>query len=321
MKLENLKSMNNAVKPTSKPVSLRRQEALWAYIFISPWLIGFVVFTLGPMIASLVLSLTKYNITTAPVFIQFDNYIKLFTGDPKFWHSLGVTVRFALIAIPLNLVFGFVLALLLNQEVPALAFWRTIYYLPSVIAGVAVAILWSLIFNPRFGILNWLLSLVGIDGPGWLASPDWAVPALIIMSLWSVGGGMIIYLSGLQSIPTTLYEAAELDGANSWQRLFYITIPLMSPVIFYNLVIGIIGTFQYFTEVYVITATADTGLGGPAESTLFYNVYLYSNAFRYLSMGYASAMAWILFIIVLVLTLLVFRSSALWVYYEGALRK
>jgi multiple sugar transport system permease protein len=321
MKLENLNLRNNAVKPTSKPISLRRQEALWAYIFISPWLIGFVIFTLGPMIASLILSLTEYNIISAPVFIQFDNYIKLFTGDARFWHSLGITVKFALVAIPLNLILGFVLALLLNQKVPGVAFWRTIYYLPSVIAGVAVAILWSLIFNPRFGILNWLLSLVGIDGPGWLASPDWAIPALIIMSLWSVGGGMIIYLSGLQSIPTAFYEAAELDGANAWQRLFYITIPLMSPVIFYNLVIGIIGTFQYFTEVYVITATADTGLGGPLESTIFYNVYLYSNAFRYLNMGYASALAWVLFLIVLVLTLLVFRSSALWVYYEGALRK
>ncbi|MGE5249087.1 MAG: carbohydrate ABC transporter permease [Bacteroidota bacterium] len=321
MRLAGLSAANNTAKPASKPFSLRRQEAVWGYIFISPWLIGFVVFTLGPMIASLVLSLTRYNITTAPAFIGLQNYIKLFTGDPKFWHSLSVTVRFASIAIPLNLTFGFVLAFLLNQKVPGLAFWRTVYYLPSVIAGVAVAILWNLIFNPRFGILNWLLSLIGIDGPGWLQSPDWAIPALIIMSLWSVGGGMIIYLSGLQSIPTTLYEAAELDGANSFQRLFYITIPLMSPVIFYNLVIGIIGTFQYFTEVYVLTATADTGLGGPAEATLFYNVYLYSNAFRYLNMGYASALAWVLFLIVLVLTLLVFRSSALWVYYEGELRK
>ena len=321
MSLERMKLKANAVKRVSKPMTMTRQETLWGYIFISPWIIGFLVFTLGPMIASLVLSLTQYNITTPPVFIGLDNYIKLFTADYRFWHSLGITVKFALIAIPLNLVFGFVLALLLNQNVPGVPFWRTIYYLPSVIAGVAVAILWSLIFNPRFGILNWLLSLVGIDGPGWLASPDWALPALIIMSLWSVGGGMIIYLSGLQSIPTALYEAAELDGANAWQRLFNITIPLMSPVIFYNLVIGIIGTFQYFTEVYVITATSDTGLGGPLESTLFYNVYLYSNAFRYLNMGYASALAWVLFVIVLVLTLLVFRSSALWVYYEGELRK
>jgi multiple sugar transport system permease protein len=319
--LESLKLRNNAAKPKSNPMSLSRRETLWGYVFISPWLFGFIVFTVGPMIASLVLSFTRYNVTSPPVFIGLENYVKLFAGDPRFWHSLGITVRFALVAIPLNLVFGFVLALLLNQNVPGVAFWRTVYYLPSVIAGVAVAILWSLIFNPRFGILNWLLSLVGIDGPGWLASPDWAVPALIIMSLWSVGGGMIIYLSGLQSIPTALYEAAQIDGANAAQRLFYITIPLMSPVIFYNLVIGIIGTFQYFTEVYVITATADTGLGGPLESTLFYNVYLYSNAFRYLNMGYASALAWVLFVIVLVLTLLVFRSSALWVYYEGELRK
>jgi multiple sugar transport system permease protein len=321
MESQAVKLEGQKVKPASRPMSMKKREALWGYLLISPWLIGFVVFTLGPMIASLLLSLTRYNITTTPVFVQFENYIKLFTDDPKFWHSLGITVRFALVAIPLSLTFGFVLALLLNQNVPGLAFWRTIYYLPSVIAGVAVAILWSLIFNPRFGILNWLLGLVGIDGPGWLASPDWAIPALIIMSLWSVGGGMIIYLSGLQSIPTALYEAAELDGANSTQRLFYITLPLMSPVIFYNLVIGIISTFQYFTEVYVITATADTGLGGPAEATLFYNVYLYSNAFRYLNMGYASAMAWVLFLIVLVLTLLIFRSSAFWVYYEGELRK
>jgi multiple sugar transport system permease protein len=319
--LESLKLRNHTVKPKSKHLSLRQRETLWGYIFISPWLIGFVIFTLGPMIASLILSLTRYNITTAPVFIGLGNYIKLFANDPRFWHSLGITVKFAMVAIPLNLMFGFSLALLLNQNVPGVPFWRTIYYLPSVIAGVAVAILWALIFNPRYGILNWALSLVGIDGPGWLASPNWALPALVIMSLWSVGGGMIIYLSGLQSIPTALYEAAQIDGANARQRLFYITIPLMSPVIFYNLVIGIIATFQYFTEVYVITATADTGLGGPLESTLFYNVYLYSNAFRYLNMGYASALAWVLFVIVLVLTLLVFRSSALWVYYEGELRK
>jgi multiple sugar transport system permease protein len=309
------------MRPKTRTLSLRRNEAMWGYIFISPWLIGFAVFTLGPMIASLVLSLTEYKITTPPVFLGLTNYVKLLTADAKFWHSLGITVKFAVVAIPLNLVVGFALAFLLNQNVPFLPFWRTVFYLPSIIAGVAVAILWTLIFNPRFGILNWFLGLAGVQGPGWLSSPDWAVPALIIMSLWSVGGGMIIYLSGLQSIPTAFYEAAQLDGANGWQQLFRITIPLMSPVIFYNLVIGIIGTFQYFTEVYVITASSDTGLGGPAEATLFYNVYLYSNAFRYLNMGYASAMAWVLFVIVLLLTLLVFRSSALWVYYEGELRK
>jgi multiple sugar transport system permease protein len=294
---------------------MRRREAIWAYVLISPWLIGFVIFTLGPMIVSLALSLTDYQIVNTPAFIGLANYVKMFTIDTKFWHSLGVTVTYALIAIPLNLIFGFGLAFLLNQKVPGLPFWRTIFYMPSVIAGVAVAILWGLIFNPRYGILNWALGLIGIHGPGWLTSPDWALPALILMSLWSVGGGMIIYLAGLQSIPTTLYEAAELDGANGWQKLFRVTLPLMTPVIFFNLVIGIIGTFQYFTEAYVLTA------GGPAEATLFYNLYLYRNAFNYLNMGYASALAWILFLIVMILTLLVFRSSAMWVYYEGELKK
>jgi multiple sugar transport system permease protein len=295
--------------------ALRRREALWGYIFVSPWIVGFIVFTLGPMVASLVLSLARYNIVDAPVFIGLDNYLKLFTADPKFWHSLGVTVTYAVFAVPLNLVFGFALAFLLNQKVPWVAFWRTMFYMPSVTSGVAVALLWGMIFNPRFGILNWALGLAGIDGPGWLASPDWALPALILMSLWSVGGGMIIYLAGLQGIPTALYEAARIDGASAWRELIHITIPLMTPVIFYNLVIGIIGTFQYFTEAYVLTR------GGPAESTMFYNLYLYNNAFSYLDMGYASALAWVLFMIVLALTILVFRSSAAWVYYEGELRK
>jgi multiple sugar transport system permease protein len=193
--------------------------------------------------------------------------------------------------------------------------WRTLYYLPSVTPGVAAAILWGIIFNPTFGIMNWFLSIVGIKGPGWLSSQQWALPALIIMSLWSVGGGMIIYLAGLQGIPTALYEAAELDGANSVKKLTHITIPLMTPVIFYNLIVGIIGTFQFFTSVYVLTR------GGPAEATLFYNLYLYNTAFRYLDMGYASALAWVLFIVILIITLLVFRSSAMWVYYEGEIRR
>jgi multiple sugar transport system permease protein len=312
-----------AITSMSKPqaTSLRKRESRWAYLFVSPWILGFIVFTAGPMIASLILSLTRYNITSAPIFIGLDNYIKLFAGDPKFWHSLRITVVYAVTAIPLGLAFGFALAYLLNLKVPGVAFWRTSFYLPSVSPAVATAILWGFIFNPRFGILNWLLSLVGIRGPGWLASPDWALPALIIMSLWSVGGGMIIYLAGLQGIPTSLYESAQIDGANGWKQLRHITIPLMTPVIFYNLVIGIIGTFQYFTEVYVLTTSAQGGLGGPAESTLFYNVYLYKNAFTYREMGYASALAWVLFLIVLLLTLLVFRSSAAWVYYEGEMRR
>jgi multiple sugar transport system permease protein len=316
-------SQGTLESPTLRPRagSLSRRESRWAYLYISPWLIGFVVLTAGPMIASLVLSLTQYNIVSAPTWTGLGNYIKLFTGDPKFWHSLGVTVTYAVVAIPLGLIFGFALAYLLNLKVPAVPFWRTVFYLPAVMPAVASALLWGFIFNPRYGILNWLLSLVGIHGPGWLASRTWALPALIIMSLWGVGGGMIIYLAGLQSIPTTLYESAQIDGASGWQQVRHITLPLMTPVIFYNLVIGIIGTFQYFTEVYVLTANASGGLGGPAEATLFYNIYLYNNAFRYLNMGYASALAWVLFVIVLALTLLVFKSSAAWVYYEGEVRR
>lgn len=299
-------------------LSLRQRESLWAYLFILPWIVGFAIFTLGPMAASLYYSFTKFNIIDPPVWRGIANYTNLFR-DPLFWQSLKVTIKFALMALPLNLVIGFLLAVLLNQNIPGVNIWRTLYFLPSVVAGVAVALLWVRIFNTRIGMLNpFLQNVLGIDNPpGWLQDPDWAVPALVIMSLWSVGGSMIIYLAGLQGVPTTLYEAAKIDGANTWQRFWNITIPMMTPVIFYNLVLGLIGAFNYFTEVYVATS----GNGGPVRSTLFYNLYLYQNAFRFFEMGYASAMAWVLFILVLIVTLLVFRSSPYWVYYEGELRK
>jgi len=298
-----------------KVLSLSKREALTAYLLITPWIVGFIIFTLGPMIASLTFSFTNFSITKPTQFLGLANFIQMFFQDYRFWLSLRVTLTFAIFAIPLGLVFGLLLALLLNAKVPGIAVWRTIYYTPSVVSGVAVAILWGYLFNPQYGVINWLLSLVNIKGPGWLGSPDWALPALIIMSLWGVGGGMIIYLAGLQGIPTALYEAAEVDGANSVQKFFKITLPLITPVLFYNLVIGIIGTFQYFTNAYVMTG------GGPVERTLFYNLYLYNNAFRYQQLGYASALAWVLFIIVLILTMLVFRSSAMWVYYEGELKR
>jgi len=303
------------VRP-KRVMSLSRREARNAYLLITPWIIGFIIFTLGPMIASLIFSFTNYSIARPPMkFLGLANFIQMFFHDYRFWLSLRVTLTFAIFAIPLGLVFGLLLALLLNAKVPGIAIWRTLYYTPSVVSGVAVAILWLYLFNPQYGVINWLLSLVKVQGPGWLTSPDWALPALIIMSLWGVGGGMIIYLAGLQGIPTTLYEAAEVDGANSIQKFFNITLPLITPVLFYNLVIGIIGTFQYFTNAYVMTS------GGPVERTLFYNLYLYNNAFSYQEMGYASAMAWFLFFLVLVLTMLVFRSSAMWVYYEGELKR
>lgn len=307
---------DTAVALTKKRgLSLGRREAVWAYLLISPWIVGFLVFTLGPMVASLFFSLTDYDIVNRLHFLGADNYAKIFAGDPLFWHSLRITLTYAVVAVPLGLVFGFILAFMLNAKIAGVSVWRTVYYVPSVLAGVATAILWSSLFNPRFGIINWILSWFGVKGPGWLSSPSWALPALIVMSLWGVGGGMIIYLAGLQGIPTTLYDAAMVDGANAWHKLRHVTLPMMTPIIFYNLVMGVIGTFQYFTNAYVMTS------GGPAQATLFYNLYLYNNAFRYMKMGYASALAWILFVIVLALTILILRSSAAWVYYEGSLRR
>lgn len=300
-----------------RPWTLSQQEAVWAYLFISPWIIGFFIFTVGPMLASLYFSATEYNVIDPPEWVGLANYNRLFLNDPLFWHSLKVTLNYALMALPLGLLIGFFLAILLNQKIPGVNLWRTVYFLPSVVAGVAVTLLWIRIFNTRIGILNPFLEKVfGIKGPGWLQDPDWALPALVIMGLWGVGGSMIIYLAGLQGIPTTLYEAATLDGANTWQRFQNVTLPMMTPVIFYNLVLGLIGSFQYFTEAYV----ASGGEGGPVRSTLVYNLYLYQNAFKFFDMGYASALAWILFLIVLILTVLVFRSSDFWVFYEGEIR-
>lgn len=293
----------------------RRREALFAYLFISPWLLGFIIWEVGPMIASLVLSLTKYNITSPPIFVGLANYKRAFTEDPLFWHSLKVTATYAAFAIPLGLILGFTVALLLNFDIPGVSIWRTVYYLPSVISGVAVAILWQFIFQPQFGILNTLLKMMGLKGPEWLYSTTWVLPAFIIMSLWGIGGGMVIYLAGLQGIPTALYESAQIDGANWWQQLWKITLPMMTPTIFFNLVMGLIGTFQIFTSAYVMTQ------GGPMYASLFYNLYLYNNAFVFFEMGYASMLAWVLFAIILILTLLTIKSSAAWVYYEGELRR
>lgn len=304
--------------PQRRSWSLSRKEAAWAYAFIGPWIVGFIVFTVGPMLASLYFSFTEYNIVDTPRWIGLNNYINLFK-DELFWRSLGVTFKFAALALPLGLVLSYFLAVLLNQKIPGVNLWRTIYFLPTVVAGVAVAVLWLRILHPSNGILNLFLAWFGIKGPGWLASRDWAVPAFVIISLWGVGGSVIIYLAGLQGVPTDLYDAAKVDGASLWQRFQHVTLPMTTPVIFYNLVLGLIGTFQYFTEVYVVTS-ANNDLGGPARATLFYNLYLYQNAFKYFHMGYASTQAWVLFIIVLILTLLIFRSSNVWVYYEGQLK-
>ena len=292
-----------------KKLPAGKREALEGYLFISPWLIGFLVFTLGPLVASIFISLSKWDIFSAPQFVGFENYIAMFR-DPLFKKSLWNTFYYSIFSIPLGMAGGLALALLLNQKVKGLPIFRTIFYLPSVTSGVAVALLWKWIFNPEFGIANAILNFFGFPGLQWLNSPTWAMPALIIMSLWGVGGGMLIYLAGLQGIPRQLYEAAELDGAGSWAYFINITLPMLTPTLFFQLITGIIGSFQIFTQAFVMTN------GGPVNATLFYVLYLYRNAFQWWKMGYASALAWFLFVVILILTLIQFRLSKRWVHYD-----
>jgi multiple sugar transport system permease protein len=294
---------------------LGRKEAIACYLFIAPWLLGLLIFTAGPMLASLVISLTRWAMTGTPHWLWFANYGEALR-DPLFWQSLKVTMLYSAVSVPLNLCLGLFVAILMNQKIPGMNVFRTIYYLPSVVSGVAVAILWTLVFNSQWGVLNTTLwTVFHIRGPQWLLSETWVLPAFIVMSMWSIGGGMIIYLAGLQSVPTELYEAAQLDGANRLGKFRYVTIPWISPVIFFNLVMGIIGSFQVFTSSYVMTQ------GGPNNASLFYLLYLYRNAWKYFKMGYASALAWIAFAITMAFTLMVIRSSSAWVYYEGVRRR
>jgi multiple sugar transport system permease protein len=290
---------------------LARREALTFYLLISPWLLGLLLFVLGPMAASLVISFTRWDLLSPAKFVGLQNYEKMFTRDPLFWQSLKVTAVYTLVYVPVELAGGLVLALLMNQRLRLGSAYRTIYYLPSVLPGVAFVVLWMWLLHPDMGLINSLLSRVGIEGPRWLADPDWALPALLMMSLWGLGRAMVIYLASLQGIPKQLYEAAAIDGAGAWHSFWKITLPMLTPTIFFNLVLSVISTFQTFTSAFVATD------GGPLDSTLFYVLYLFRQAFQFFNMGYASALAWILFLIILVLTLLIVRSSDRWVYYEG----
>lgn len=283
-------------------------------LFLSPWLIGFFAFTLYPMIVSLYYSFTIYHSKRAPEWVGFENYVNLFS-DKDFFISLNNTLYMVVIAVPLGLIASFICALLLNLKVRGQAFYRVVYFLPSIVPTVAGTILFLWLLNPQVGLVNTLLAKIGIDGPNWMADPNWSKPALILLGMWGMGGTIIIYLSGLQDVPVSLIEAAELDGANWFQRLWHITIPMVSPITLFNLITGMIGMFQYFAQAYVVGGGEN--LGRPLNSTLFYSVYLYQNAFLFLKMGYASAMAWILFIIILVLTLLLLKVSDRFTYYSG----
>ena len=293
-----------------------RRKLLWGLFFISPWLIGLICFTAYPVGASLVFSMTDYDIMSPPKWVGIENYVDMLFDDPLFAKSLSNTVIFALLSVPTSIAVGFGLALLLNQKALGESVFRTIIFVPTLVPSVALAIMWLWLFNPQFGVVNGLLwELFGINGPGWLTDEDWSKPTLLLMSLWTVGYGVVIFLAGLQDIPQSLYEAAEIDGAGVAQKTRHVTIPLLTPVIFFQLVISIIAIFQIFTAPHVMTG----GSGQPAKSLLFYVMYLYRQAFVYMRMGHASGMAWILFLIILVCTLVIFRTSG-WVHYSGGER-
>ena len=275
------------------------------------------------MLGGLGLSFFRYDIITPPRFVGLANYEKMFFDDWLFWHSLRLTAQYAVFSVFLGVLSGLGASLLLNQKVRGLTIYRTIYYLPSVVSAVAAAMMWAIVFHADFGLVNGLLKVVGIEGPRWLSSTNMPVWTFIIIANWNVGVGIVIYLAALQGVPTTLYEAAIIDGAGRWQKFWHITLPMISPVIFFNVVMGIIGSLQVFTIAFILSEAggSDSTIGGPANASMFFVLYLYMNAFRFLKMGYASALALALFVIILILTVVVFKASGRWVYYEGALKR
>ncbi len=309
MKLQqaaDISTLNKKKKVFSE--TAREERSFW--IFITPWIIGFLLFTGGPIIASLFLSFTNYDVVSTPKFIGIENYTGLF-HDKLFYKSLGVTAYYAILAVPFQIFFGLLLAVLLNQKVKGQAFFRTMYYAPTVISGVSIAFLWSWLLNPDFGAVNVFLSeYLHVQGPGWFTDTKTVIPSMVLMQLTALGGTMVIFLASLQSLPTDLYEVASLDGASRFTKFFKITVPLISPVILFNGIIGLISSFQVFTQAYVITK------GGPDWMSYFYVYYLFNTAFAQFRMGYASSQAWVLFIIIFALTMLSLWISKRYVYYE-----
>jgi multiple sugar transport system permease protein len=296
-------------------LSPRAREEIAGWLWTSPWLLGFFLFVFGPMVASLYLSFTKYAIGGTPQVIGMDNFVRALSGkDDLFWPSMGRTVEYAFVMVPIGIGLSLLAAMLLNQGLKGTSVFRTLFFLPSLTPIVAAAVIWRWLYQPDFGAINWLLWQLGVDeGPRWLTSPSLALPSLMLIGLWaSVGGGaMVIFLAGLQGVPRELHDAAAIDGANAWQRFRNVTLPLMTPTIFFNLVIGIIAALKVFALAVLATQ------GGPNYATWFFNLHLYNNAFQFFEMGYASALAWIFFLLVVTLTFLNVRWSRSWVYYEG----
>jgi multiple sugar transport system permease protein len=302
------------VAPRARPRRRRRRnrrQALEAYLFLVPWLAGLIILTAGPLGASLYLSFTNYDLLGTPDWVGIQNYVDLLLYDPRFRTALKVTFLYVFLGVPLNLGFALLIAVLLNQKVRALGLFRSIFYLPSLLGGsVAVAVMWRQIFGGS-GVVNQALAVFGIDAPNWISTPQYALYTLVLLHVWQFGSAMVIFLAGLQQVPSELYDAAEIDGAGAWRKFRSVTIPMITPVIFFNLVLGIINAFQAFTSAYIISG----GTGGPSDSTLFYTLYLYQEGFNRFQMGYASAMGWVLLLIIAFFTALNFLASSRWVFY------
>jgi len=290
-----------------------KQQVIFGILFMMPWFIGFLIFGLYPMIMSIYYSLCRYDVLRIPQFIGLGNYEKLIFEDPYFWTSISNTLIYTILRVPLCIIGSLLLAVLVNNAVKGMKFFRTVYFIPSIVTGVVLSVVWLWMFNPQFGLINSFLAYMGIPGPLWLLDPDWSKPSMVLMSVWSIGGGrMLVFLAALQGIPKHLYEAADIDGGGWWAKFRNVTIPMLSPVIFLWSVLEIIFSLQVFVEAYIMTQ------GGPLNSTMFYNLYLYNKAFNDFEMGYASALAWLLLVISLVITLIQFKLSKKWVHYaEG----
>ncbi len=293
--------------------SREQREAIAGYLFISPWLIGFVVFFAGPILASFVVSFTRWNIVGTPQWVGLANYKNIFTNDPLFRQAVKVTFTYALIFLPLDMILGISVAVAMNQKLRGIGIFRTLFYMPYVVPQIAAALVWMWVLSARFGLVNSALRLGGIEGPNWLGSPKYVLISIVIMSLWGVGGSAVIYLAGLQNIPQVLYEAATVDGANAFQRFRRITLPMLTPTIFFQLVLGLIGVFQTFTPAFIAAGRT----GGPLQAGLFYMLYIFNRSFDALRLGYGSALSWIMTVFILIVTLLIFRSSRYWVHYEA----
>ncbi|MHA6631925.1 carbohydrate ABC transporter permease [Pseudonocardia sichuanensis] len=301
----------SAPPPSGSGPSRRTREALAAYGFLSPWIVGMLLLTIGPMLYSLYLSFTRYNLMTPAQWVGFDNYVRMFTADPRYLASVGVTLRYVAISVPLLLVVSLLVAMVLNKGLAFLSGYRAAFYLPSLIASsVAIAVLWRQVFG-QDGIVNEALALVGIEGGSWIGNPGTALYTLVVLHIWSFGSTMIIFLAGLRQVPKELYEAAAVDGAGAVRRFLHITLPMLTPLIFFNLLLSTVNAFQAFTPAYVIS----NGEGGPLDSTLFYTLYLYQRGFANLEMGYASAMAWALVVVLALFTAGLFASARFWVHY------